>query len=132
MEPTDAEQPQESNGKPDEATSANAGNTDRSAFIAPYKWQPGQSGNPSGRPSRKFLTESLEKLLRETDKKTGKPNYELVMKALMAAARKGNVKALNLVLERMEGKVADELDLRASGEVKLVVPWAPKNPSNGV
>ena len=61
------------------------------------RWGPGQSGNPGGKPKGK-ITETLKALLTEADAET-------IAATLVAFAKKGSVPHLQLLLERLEGKV---------------------------
>lgn len=62
------------------------------------KFQPGQSGNPNGRPKKgKTLTDILEKKL----------DKEKFVLELIDLAETGNMAAIKEILERIEGKVAD-------------------------
>lgn len=86
-----------------------AGNSDHAAVKRrslgrPFK--PGQSGNPSGRPKKKPITEMFEKLLEDTG------NMELVAKSVLATLQeKGMAKVLLLdkMADRVEGKVREEI-----------------------
>jgi len=71
-------------------------------------WKPGQSGNPSGRPAQKPLSALL--------RKAGEDGaYKEIVDALLTRAREGDVKAITVILDRIEGKVSDRMILEASG-----------------
>ncbi len=84
----------------------------------PYLFQPGQSGNPLGRPkSRQCLTSAMRAMMDEvTETSEGKKfTYaELVARATVKLALQGNSTALKEVWDRMDGKIAVELDLGES------------------
>ena len=94
---------------------------------AEYRWKKGVSGNPRGRPKK---SESLTSLLNEEiakvcpadrEKRTWK---ELVVRATLQLAMKGNATALKEVWERLDGKVLQtgKVDLGADGkEIKINV-----------
>jgi hypothetical protein len=73
----------------------------------PYKWQAGQSGNPSGRPKKKPVTEMYERIL--SDPK----NLAAIEQATVRALLKGNmamVLQLREMTDRVEGKVTQPIE----------------------
>jgi hypothetical protein len=64
------------------------------------KFQPGESGNPKGRPPKRLFDEHLKQAL--TAKRSEKA--KLLVEKLIAKASTGNVAALKLVCERVGGK----------------------------
>ncbi len=85
-------------------------NRERSlANLKPF--QPGQSGNPGGRPKTKHLTHALLKVLESTDKKTGRTIAEVLVAALAKRGRRGDVPALNLIWNRSEGVMAQPIEV---------------------
>jgi hypothetical protein len=79
-----------------------------SANVVPYQWKPGQSGNPSGKPKSKPLSD----LLRQAGENGA---YKRIVDALVARALEGDIKAITVVLDRIEGRVNDKLIVEASG-----------------
>jgi hypothetical protein len=63
-------------------------------------WKPGQSGNPGGRPKKRLIDEALEELLASNDSEAARD----VAAALLKRARKGDIKAIQLIAERTQGK----------------------------
>ncbi|WP_035350833.1 DUF5681 domain-containing protein [Edaphobacter aggregans] len=79
----------------------------RAENLAPYHWQKGQSGNPSGRPRKKHITELYEQMLE--DPKT----LEAIRKAVLKAISRGSmamVLQLREMTERVEGKVVQPIE----------------------
>lgn len=83
----------------------------------PHRWKPGESGNPNGRPKKDVnLTSLMKELLPEKaeyiapgstpDDKTWR---QVIIKALFVKAAKGDIKAIELVLERTEGKITQPI-----------------------
>jgi Family of unknown function (DUF5681) len=64
------------------------------------RWQPGECGNPRGRPKRKLFDQDLKAALKAN---RGQRSKELVA-ALIAKAATGDVGALKLIAERVNGK----------------------------
>lgn len=78
-------------------------------------FQKGQSGNPNGRPkSEQAITPALRRLL--AAKREGKTRAEHVANVLLSLAENGDVNAIKVVLERVDGKVMDHLDLTSGGQ----------------
>jgi hypothetical protein len=70
-------------------------------------WKPGQSGNPGGRPKGKLIDEALEELLLGNDSELALA----IAKKLLARAKAGEVKAIQLVAERVQGKPKRQIEL---------------------
>jgi len=81
----------------------------RSPNLAPM-WRPGQSGNPGGRPKGASLTNRLRKALDANDGQLA----EVVVKVLLREAAKGKYQHLREVLDRVEGKVVQRVELNAT------------------
>jgi hypothetical protein len=71
----------------------------------PYRFKPGQSGNPSGRPKSTPITDALRKAL------SNPQELSRIIAAILQKAKKGDVKAFQAVAERLEGKPAQALTL---------------------
>jgi Family of unknown function (DUF5681) len=71
-------------------------------------FQPGRSGNPSGRPKKAPISDALREVLR--DEKALRRFADAIFKQ----ALKGNVAAFKEICERVEGRVANRVEL--SGE----------------
>lgn len=75
--------------------------------FKPRPWKPGQSGNPKGRPPKRYcLTSLLKEAMAEVcpqdkDKRTW---AEVLTEKLLMMARKGDLGAIRLVFEYVEGK----------------------------
>ena len=94
-----------------------------------HRWKKGVSGNPRGRPKKQ---ESLTTLLKEEiaricpadrEKRTWK---ELIVRATLQLAMKGNATALKEIWERLDGKVLQtgKVEFGADGkEIKISVVY---------
>lgn len=67
--------------------------------IAAWKWQPGQSGNPSGRPKHDLAAEIARAVFEN--------NAEALYKAYTKAALKGNAYAFKELADRAFGKLKE-------------------------
>ena len=69
------------------------------------RWKPGQSGNPTGRPKRKPLTDALLRVLAKLD---DSELEELVREPVKRLAA-GDIGAFKEIADRVEGKVPQAL-----------------------
>jgi hypothetical protein len=97
----------------------------RDKNLAPYRWKPGQSGNPSGRPKSKVLSEVTHELLEE---KLTNPEFrtefkDALWKRLLSDRVAGSM-TLREIWDRLEGKVRDEIELSVSEGFREVVQRA--------
>ncbi len=65
-------------------------------------WKPGQSGNVRGRPLESWA-EALRIVSEKVDKNSGKKYKELVSEILWKRAIRGNLSAIKVLMDRMEG-----------------------------
>jgi len=100
-----------------------AGNTGRNtAGLRP--WKPGQSGNPSGRPKRKPLTDAYAAIL---DKKI--PREVAARLKLLGQPTYAQVIAISLAKEAIKGKVNAAAELADRVEGRITTPGdSPENP----
>ena len=81
----------------------------------------GQSGNPNGRPRK--LPE-LDKLLADVlgEEKDGITAAEAILKALRLKAAKGDVRAIEVLLDRAYGKAKQEINSNiTSNQLEVVI-----------
>ena len=76
--------------------------------LKPFK--PGQSGNPNGRPKK--LPE-IDELLSEVLGDNGE-EATAILKALIAKAKKGDVRAAEVLLDRAYGKAKQDINQRTT------------------
>lgn len=70
-------------------------------------WQPGQSGNPNGRPKKgQSLTEALEGALTQAKRRK-------LARKVVELALEGNLQAIAFVFDRIDGKVPQRVDVTA-------------------
>ena len=68
-------------------------------------WPKGVSGNPGGRPKKKPITDELERLLLDEAPDAGGRMWATVIaEALLYQARRGDVRAITELANRVEGK----------------------------
>jgi len=92
------------------------------------KWQPGQSGNPNGRPRKtQSLTHALTEYgKRSVDASDGQKTtlQELLVKTLWNLALGGDMTAIKYIFDRIDGKPIETMILpgmqQASGKIKIV------------
>jgi hypothetical protein len=101
-----------------------------------YRWKPGQSGNPKGRPPNiRTLTERMRGLLDETrvgktDLPDGMTVADAIARVLVNGALKGDVRLLAMVVDRLDGRVPDALVVSGSADapIKVLVEYADPAP----
>lgn len=79
-----------------------------------HLFQPGQSGNPKGKPkgARHFSTlirEAIQKVAEGDDE----PADRMIVKQLVDKARKGDLSAIDRVIDRVDGKAEQTINLDA-------------------
>lgn len=73
-------------------------------------FQKGQSGNPAGRPpGTKLLGPIIRRILEEPDARKGTLNHDLIAQRLITMAKAGDLDAIKVVLDRVDGKVAQPI-----------------------
>ena len=68
-----------------------------------YRWKQGQSGNPNGR--RNAYTDLIKEF--SFTKKGEKERREVVVSKLFQLAERGDLRAIQFIVERLEGKALD-------------------------
>ena len=87
--------------------------------LIKHQWKKGQSGNPKGRPINPLsLTALLNKKLSENPK-----DAEAIVNALIALGRRGEMRAIEMSFERVDGKVAETH--RIEGELPVQILFVP-------
>lgn len=81
-----------------------------------YRWKPGQSGNPGGRPKRKVLSDAYRAALEQEvpgDKK-GRTWAEFIADQMVMEAAKRKVPAAAELADRTEGKARQAFEVKSS------------------
>jgi hypothetical protein len=116
----------------------------------PYQWKKGQSGNLSGRPKSKTLSDAYRNKLEEPvpndpEKRTW---AELIAEAQVRDAVRGNVQAAREIADRTEGRARQAIEfedatltkafermsseeLEAYARDGTLPPWFPRTPVSG-
>lgn len=91
--------------------------------LAVYKWQPGQSGNPKGRPRRPLLSDELTDLLEERVNESdleSKSKLRALAEKLLDLALDGNCKAIEILAKVIEPK-RPRVGVAIAGDVNVGV-----------
>jgi hypothetical protein len=96
--------------------------------LAPHRFQPGQSGNPGGRPKGRSITSLLRDVL-ERESEPGKTTAEVIAEVLATMARLGDIKAICEVLDRTEGKSVPAVTQTEDTKRHIVVDLEPIDPT---
>jgi hypothetical protein len=89
----------------------------RAGGVTGKGFQPGVSGNPSGRPRTAKFSEAARQLLAEIDTRTGETNAECLVRHCFKKAQQGSPRHLELLLAYVEGRPKQGLEL--SGAMKF-------------
>lgn len=101
------------NKKKNSGAGGGGGKRGNVANLKPF--QPGQSGNPGGRPKKKPITEALLELLNAEQGASKKTGAQLLAQVLYTQGLKGKVPAIVEVLDRIEGKATTVVQLAGEG-----------------
>lgn len=74
--------------------------------VVPFKWKPGQSGNPGGRPKKDVASDICQQVF--------EAHPELIGQGLLNQLRKGNGFVFKEAADRAYGKVADNMNVHVS------------------
>ena len=81
--------------------------------LIPHQIKPGEVRNPKGRPKGTGITDKLRKILDDNEGK----GAQALADAIYAAALSGDPRIISIVLDRIEGKVTDRLEVDGKMEV---------------
>lgn len=85
-------------------------------------FEPGRSGNPKGRPPKgKAMADALRTVLNKS--KDGKQNKRAVAEKLVEMARDGNVEAMKIVFDRIDGKPVQTNVLEGNNEAPIPIRY---------
>ena len=81
------------------------------------QWKKGESGNKGGRRQGPGITDALFVIMKEIDPKSGLSGAQAIARATFKLAVKGHPIALREVWERVEGKVAQVIDVNVESQL---------------
>ena len=78
--------------------------------LKQYRWKPGESGNPSGRPkATRSIPDILRKIALEEGGKDGMLKIEVVLRKVYQYALEGKSWAVHFIADRTEGKALQSI-----------------------
>jgi hypothetical protein len=92
------------------ARTARRGNPDK---LIPHRWQPGQSGNPGGRPKRTPLADARREVLDQPvpDDPEGRNYAQKIAATLADKAAEGDIRAAQELGDRAEGRARQAIEI---------------------
>ena len=95
-------------------TEKQKGKQKKGAHLKPYLFQPGQSGNPGGRPKGHGFTFYARALAeKEIETHPGMTHMEALVRVAFREALNGNFQFFNLIIERLEGKTPESIHVNS-------------------
>ena len=88
------------------------------------KFLPGNKANPGGRPKGLSITALIDKAVSEAD-------WIFILDVLLRKARRGDVKAIDMLLDRRFGKAMQPLTGKDGSPIELVISWEFDDKDNG-
>jgi len=85
--------------------------------IIPHQFKPGQSGNPAGRPKGASVTARIKKIIEQNEGEIA----DALVKAAIKNALKGDFRFWNAIVERVDGKVTEQIEQSGSTRIEFVV-----------
>lgn len=89
---------------------ASPGKSKKDSHLAGYQWQPGESGNPAGRPKTSDLKEEVRAFAGEADPKIRKTRLRQWLEICDRRARQGSPKHLEMLLAYGWGRPTTPLE----------------------
>lgn len=93
-----------------------------------HQFQPGESGNPAGRqPGSRNLSTILKEMLEQEVLVDGEkiPFKDSIIKKLIKKANNGNLRAIQEIFDRMEGKAKQEMKIEGLPDPNITVNVIP-------
>jgi hypothetical protein len=104
--------------------------------LAPYKFPPGKSGNPGGRPKFRAVSKAAKRLLLrytreeiEQRSRDGKLRGDEALAASMLVSAFDDPRFASIILDRTEGKVPDEVQHSGAGDGLRIILEEARPPS---
>lgn len=98
--------------------------------VIPHQYKPGQSGNPKGKPKGTLSFKTVIKQLLELEEidESGDriANIVAMTKKVMDRAKKGDIRAYEVLADRAEGKPVQKVENKHEGGISLFLEGAEK------
>jgi len=83
------------------------------------QFEKGNSGNPSGKPKGKSITKMLRAYMLEIDTSTGLSRIDTLVHVLFESARKGDLQAIKLIMDRVDGLPIQYIEQTTKEPIKV-------------